>query len=206
LEFFEDNVNTNQDSQRRIGPNAIIQVAHVLTAHLGSETKNHIFTQAGLTQYLDQLPQQMVPETEVIALQTALRATLAFETAATISYEAGLQTGDYLLAHRIPQPAQRILKILPARVACRLLLMAVGKHAWTFSGSGLYEFTVSNPSQVFISHCPICRGATAAQPICHFYTGAFQRLCETLVHRQVKVEETACEAQGAPACVFEIHW
>lgn len=148
----------------------------------------------------------MVDERDVTALQQALRAVLNREDAAAVGLDAGRRTGDYLLAHRIPKPAQRILKLLPAGAASKMLLQAVAKHAWTFSGSGEFNYSVDRPVRVSIRDCPLCRGQHADGPVCDFYLGAFERLFTTLVKRRTRVSETACQAMGADACVFEMRW
>lgn len=190
----------------RIGPNAIIRVGEALLALQGAEVADRIHAAAGLSHYRHRPPEEMVPESEVTSLQQALRAELPTAVAGAVARDAGRRTGDYLLAHRIPKPAQRLLKWLPPSPACRMLLNAVAKNAWTFVGSGRYGFTMGRPVVVSIAHCPICRGATARIPICDFYTGAFERLCQTLVSRHARVRETQCQALGAPACLFEIDW
>lgn len=190
----------------RIGPNAIIRVAEALNARFGAA--GEVFADAGLVHYLAAPPEEMVDEREVTALQRALRMRLGVTEARAVSFDAGLRTGDYLLAHRIPLPAQRVLKLLPAASASRMLLAAVAKHAWTFSGSGEFAYgkPVRRAVQVSITGCPICRGSQADEPLCDFYTGAFERLFRTLVHRGTDVRELACQAQGAPACLFEMRW
>ncbi|MCG6943091.1 MAG: bacteriochlorophyll 4-vinyl reductase [Thiohalocapsa sp.] len=188
----------------RIGPNAIIRVAESLEARFGSASE--VFADAGLSQYLATPPTEMVDERDVIALQRALRLRLGLTEARAVSFDAGLRTGDYLLANRIPRPAQRVLRLLPPGPASRMLLNAVGRHAWTFSGSGDFSFTVGRPVRVSIAGCPICRGSQATEPVCDFYAGAFERLFRTLVSRRTQVREVACQAQGAPACVFEMSW
>lgn len=188
----------------RIGPNAITRVAEALTAARGSA--DEVFAAAGLSQYLVDPPETMVDERDVTALQQALRAELDAASAHRVGHDAGLRTGDYLLAHRIPKPAQRILKLLPPGPASRMLLKAVGKHAWTFSGSGHFSYTLGRPVQVRIQNCPLCRGSQADVPVCDFYRGTFERLFTTLVNRHTQVTETQCQAMGADACIFEMRW
>jgi len=188
----------------RIGPNAIIRVGEALAARFGSAAE--VFADAGLAHYLATPPTQMVDEREVIALQQALRLRLGLTEARAVSFDAGLRTGDYLLAHRIPRPAQRVLRLLPPGPASRMLLKAVGKHAWTFSGSGEFSFTAGRPVRVSIAGCPICRGSQATEPVCDFYTATFERLFRVLVSRRTEAREVACQALGAPACVFEMSW
>lgn len=188
----------------RIGPNAIIRVAEALVERYGSASQ--CFADAGLAHYLTTPPRQMVDEREVVALQRALRERLGIAEAAAVSHDAGLRTGDYLLAHRIPKPAQLLLRLLPPRPAAATLLRAVGKHSWTFSGSGTFTFDTGYPVRVTIADCPICRDAAGDRPLCDFYTAAFERLFTTLVSRRAQVVEVQCQAMGADACVFEMRW
>lgn len=170
------------------------------------ESPQAIFGPAGLGHYLLHPPEEMVDERDVTRLQQALRAGLNADVAQRIGLDAGRRTGDYLLAHRIPKPAQLVLKVLPAGPASKMLLQAVGKHAWTFSGSGLFSYSLDRPVRVRIQGCPLCRGAQAEYPVCDFYRGTFERLFRVLVNRRTQVAETQCQAQGADACVFEMRW
>jgi divinyl protochlorophyllide a 8-vinyl-reductase len=119
---------------------------------------------------------------------------------------AGSATGDYLLAHRIPRPAQALLRILPAGIAGRLLLAAITRHAWTFTGSGRFTAEAGSPTVVAIANCPICRGTHSEMPACDYYAATFERLFTVLVHPDAKVVETDCMGRGASACRFEIRW
>lgn len=197
-------LNLPSDAPARIGPNAITRVAEALSAQ-GLDPAS-CFEVAGLSHYLAQPPETMVIETEVINLHHQLREQLGIERARAISFDAGLRTGDYLLAHRIPESAQRILHLLPPKPACKILLKAIGKHAWTFSGSGDFGVKQWKPLQVSIHDCPLCRGVVADNPLCDFYTGAFERLFRTLVSKKMQVKEIACGAMGEPACLFEMRW
>ena len=190
----------------RIGPNAITRVAEALGPGLAAP----VFQRAGLGAYLAAPPQAMVDEREVMALHAALRATLGDAQAQRVAAEAGRRTAVYLLAHRIPALAQRVLKALPARLAARALLKAIGGHAWTFAGSGQFAVQISadraRPVVLTITHNPLCRGVHRAVPGCDYYRAVFEVLFRTLVHPNATVRETACEACGDPACVFEVCW
>lgn len=190
----------------RIGPNAITRVAEALSARLGDAGVRRVFRDAGLTAYVDAPPQAMVDEAEVIALHAALRHDLGTDSARVVAADAGRRTAEYLLAHRIPRPAQRVLKALPARWAARLLLRAIGSHAWTFAGSGQFSAQAGPPLRLRIQGNPLCRGLHSATPACDFYSAVFQRLFEVLVHPRAVVTEVACEARGDPACLFEVAW
>ena len=190
----------------RVGPNAIIRVAEVLRELGEPDSLSLIFTAAGLAPYLDALPEEMVEEHEVTRLQEALRTHLGVAQARSVAHDAGLRTGDYLLANRIPKPVQRLLKLLPARLASWILIKAISRNAWTFVGSGRFAGTPGHPTELSVVDGPICRQAIAAEPICDFYTGSFERLFSTLVHPNARVTEVACQAMGAPRCVFEVRW
>lgn len=190
----------------RIGPNAIIRVAEAIRLLEDAEVARSVFGAAGLDAYIDALPQEMVDEREVSALQRVVFERLGPMRARAINMTAGRLTADYLLANRIPKPAQRVLRLLPARLASRALTAAIGKHAWTFAGTGTFTARPGRPTIYEISHCPLCRDRHAEIAICDFYTATFETLFRYLVHPNAKVREIECEARGAHACRFEISW
>ncbi len=190
----------------RIGPNAIIRVVESLSEIEGVPAIGRIFRAAGLAAYLRAPPTEMVDETDVGRLHQALRADLGEPRAAMVARRAGELTADYLLAHRIPKPAQTVLRCCPAPLASRLLAAAIGKNAWTFAGTGAFSVQ-HRPATIFsIAGCPLCRSQRAARPLCDFYAGTFERLYARLVSPRAQVREIACEALGAAACRFEISW
>jgi divinyl protochlorophyllide a 8-vinyl-reductase len=190
----------------RIGPNAIIRVAEALDAQLGEADRADIFRAAGLDTYLHAMPETMVDEREVIALHHQLRPLLGAARAREVSREAGLRTGDYLLANRIPRPAQWLLRLLPPFLASRVLLKAITANSWTFAGSGTFAATPGHPVRISIAACPLCRDVVADESICDYYAATFERLFRALVSRHARVTETACQATGATACTFEVRW
>ncbi|WP_119354724.1 bacteriochlorophyll 4-vinyl reductase [Azohydromonas sediminis] len=190
----------------RIGPNAITRVAEVLRERLGADGTARLFGLAGLAAYVERPPQVMVDEAEVTRLHAVLRATLGADVAAGVAREAGTRTGDYLLAHRIPKPAQVLLERLPAPLAAQVLLGAIRRHAWTFAGSGEFMAQPGRPVRLTIRDNPMCRGITSDVPVCDFYAATFERLFRALVHRRAEVVEVGCEACGDGACRFEVRW
>jgi len=190
----------------RIGPNSIIRMAEALRAQQGEARTAELFAAAGLERYLTEPPGAMVLEEEVIRLHHAVRAGIGLDAAARAGWEAGQRTGTYLLAHRIPKPAQAVLKLMPPALAARALVKAIGQHAWTFAGSGQFSAAFGHPLRLTIAHCPTARDARADQPLCAFYAGTFERIFSELVSPNITVREVACAAMGAPACVFELRW
>lgn len=190
----------------RIGPNAVIRVAEALDAVESKAVTLSLFNAAGLGPYAITLPGTLVPETEVTALHHRLRLALGPRRAATVSWVAGNRTADYLLAHRIPRPVQRLLKLLPKRLAAFILLKAISAHAWTFAGSGRFSWKAGRPLTLRFENCPLCRGGHAAAPCCHYYAATFERLFREMIAADAAVSETRCIAAGAEACVFEVQF
>ena len=185
----------------RIGPNAILQMVPVLDAQTGPEMRRALLAEAGVIELPD--GSGMIPEGPAAALHQALRRRLPHE-APGIARAAGLGTGDYILAHRIPRPAQALLRALPAPLAAPILARAIAKHAWTFAGSGRFAVAPGRPLTFTLADNPVVRGETSAVPLCHWHVAVFERLFRALVSPRVRVTETECCAQGAPACRFEL--
>lgn len=176
-----------------VGPNAVIQVAAALRALRGEAAAAQVFAAAGLSQMLAAPPQSMTEERAVAALHRAV-AEMAPEAAG----EAGARTADYLLANRIPAPAQRLLRALPRPLAARLLLAAIRRNAWTFAGSGAVSVAGWGRPVIAIADNPL------SVPGCPWHRGVFQRLFRALVDPGATVRVTACCAEGAAACRFEV--
>ena len=188
----------------RIGPNAITRVAEALRAAQGADATRALFDAAGLSRHLEHPPGHMVAEEDVVALHAALRATVPGWR--IVARDAGRRTGDYLLAHRIPRAVQAVLRLMPSRLAARMLSNAIARHAWTFAGSGRFSAHPGRPALLVIEGCPLARGAAAAHPVCDCYAATFERVFRALVHRRATATEIACEGTGAPACRFSIAW
>jgi divinyl protochlorophyllide a 8-vinyl-reductase len=186
----------------RIGPNAVTRLAEAL----GPTRADRVFGAAGLSHRLADPPGSMVPEAEVTALHRAARAQLGEDAADAASREAGRLTALYLLANRIPRPLQAVLKRLPAGLAARILTGAIGRHAWTFAGSGRFRVLPGTPMRLEVAGGPIPRAGAAGHPVCGYYAATFETLFRALVSPRTQVAEVACEAMGAPACVFELRW
>lgn len=187
----------------RIGPNAITRMAEALVEQHGDALMYLAFVQAGLEHHIREMPKRMVDEGDVIRLHAAVRSMLGPDGARVASRRAGILTADYLLARRIPRPAQWLLKLLPTALAAPPLLAAIRRHSWTFAGSGRFTAVSGRTLRMEIACCPICRGARADDPICDYYAATFEHLFRALIHPRIAVRETQCQAQGAAACVFE---
>lgn len=182
-----------------IGPNAILQMLPVIEKAGGRQLRDHLLASAGIFD----IPsgEGMIAEAPAARLHQVLRAELP-DLAPALTWEAGRRTADYILAHRIPGPAQWLLRALPAPLAARLLARAITQHAWTFAGSG--TFVAESPTRFTLARNPITAGESAAEPVCFWHAAVFERLFDRLVTRGAICRETACCACGDPACSFEL--
>ncbi len=185
----------------RIGPNAILQIIPVLDERLGREGRDALLFSSGI----DSLPDgsSMIDESPVARLHQQLRLK-APEDAPDIARRAGLATGDYILEHRIPPAAKRLLGVLPGFIAARLLAKAIAKHAWTFAGSGQFRIVSLSPLVFEIENNPVVRGESSEQPLCAWHAAVFERLYRVLVAESYRARELHCTAQGFRACRFLI--
>lgn len=192
--------------QGRVGPNAVIRVGEALRWRHGEATAHAVFARAGLEAYLAQPPGAMVPEREVARLHAALFAELGEVEGRIICREAGRRTGQYLLAHRIPKPAQALMRLLPAPLAARLLLAAITRHAWTFAGSGHFQVLWGSPIRLVITGGELPAAVRSPEPACDFFTQTFETIFKVLVSPSAHVVERECQGSGDQACVFELTW
>lgn len=159
-----------------IGPNAVLQTVAVMEERLGHAETRAILTDA----QIEALPsgEHMIPEVDALRLHrwAALHDPVG---CFVIAEEAGARTADYILAHRIPRPAQWLLRRLPARLAAPLLMKAIAKHAWTFIGAGAFAATGGWRFSIDRSEA----GDVVLPPdsLFHWYAAVFTRLYRALV-------------------------
>ncbi len=189
-----------------IGPNAVTRVAEALRAAGDELACRAIFRRAGVERHLDDPPTRMIDERDVAALHVAMVEILGARDAARTSIVAGRLTGDYLLAHRIPRLAQRVLRALPHAIDARILLRAIARHAWTFAGGGAFSYTFTPKLTLTLRGSPICRYLRTEEPACQYFAATFERVLGAMLGPRVRVIETDCEASGSDACRFSVTW
>ncbi|MBF9058507.1 bacteriochlorophyll 4-vinyl reductase [Rhodobacterales bacterium HKCCSP123] len=190
------------EARARIGPNAILQLVPVLEESAGRDWTAHVLAMAGIFELPDPAG-GLIDEAPAARLHQAMRLEMP-EVAPMLAREAGWRTGEYILAHRIPKGAQRLLRVLPARLAVPILSRAIAKHAWTFCGSGAFRLVSAWPAVFEIADNPVVRGERSDVPLCHWHAAVFERLFSALCGPRWRVVETGCCAQGHAACRFEL--
>jgi divinyl protochlorophyllide a 8-vinyl-reductase len=187
----------------RIGPNAIIQTWQALRAQVGAPLADAILHEAtGRTPAT--LPDAMVDEHEAIAMVQRVRQRLDDALAVAVLEDAGRRTARYLLAHRIPRAAQWLMRAAPAPIAFAILASAMARHAWTFAGSGHFDWHTAPRTLLRLHDSPMCRDVRASCPYCDYYAATFDTLVRTLVSRRVVVREVRCRAMGDACCDFAV--
>jgi divinyl protochlorophyllide a 8-vinyl-reductase len=186
----------------RIGPNAILQLVTVLETEIGTAQTARMLALSGIAARPDPA-MGLIDEAPVARLHQRLRQDLP-DAAARLARAAGARTGDYILAHRIPSPAQWGLRHLPASLSARLLSRAVARHAWTFCGSGEFRVLHTAPPVFAIVDNPVVRGERSGRPLCHWHAAVFETLFQALCGPGWRAVETQCCAQGAASCQFAL--
>jgi len=178
----------------------VLQLLPLIERIGGPERVAQLMAHAGLFETPDGT--RMIPEADAARLHRQLRLEEP-EMAPHLASEAGRRTADYILAHRIPTGAQRLLTFLAAGPAAHLLSRAIARHAWTFAGSG--TFRVVTPWQFEIAQNPIVQGEACATCLCHWHAAVFGRLYQILVHPDCTFQEVQCAAQqGQETCRFAL--
>jgi divinyl protochlorophyllide a 8-vinyl-reductase len=181
----------------RIGPNSIIQTVGALETAQGKARTEELLKKIGHGYLIGNLPSEMVEESKFHALVIALQKEIGEQATASILKESGERTAKYLLRVRIPGVFQKFLKILPAGLAFRLFLYAISKNAWTFAGSGEFNYG-SKPSpnisvKVTFPSIPV---------VGNFYLGTFTALLRELVNQKTTIKADIRKDKGAILCRY----
>jgi len=196
----------HNDAAGVVGPNAVLQLQAAMRAAGFGEQLEPLFADVDALDWLVDPPSVMVDERRVARLHQRVRSAFPPARARALLTDAGLRTADYLLAVRIPRPAQALLKLLPPRIAAVLLTQAIRKNAWTFAGTGVFTAVVGGSVEIAIRGNPFCAGEQAQTKVCCWHQAVFARLYTTLVSPKVRVSELACEAMGNDGCRFSVRW
>jgi hypothetical protein len=129
----------NTTAEARIGPNAVLQTLGALEDAEGHKMARRLHVLAAIP---PTPTDAMIPEAHFVALVAAVRETLPPARAEAVLAESGRRTAAYVSAHRIPGFAHTVLAGLPTRLALPALLSAIGQHAWTFAGAGVFAVEV----------------------------------------------------------------
>jgi len=185
----------------RIGPNALIQTARALEARLGLAEARRLLGLAGMGELVVRDPLDMRDEREFFRLVSFLEAALSRREVIAVLHDAGLRTGAYVLANRVPGGVRLGLRVLPRALRLRLTLAAMASHAWTFAGSGRFAFETRPHPTLRLVHGQPALTVPDPAPLHAFYRGAFEVLLRALVASGTELEERAPSGQSPRAGV-----
>jgi divinyl protochlorophyllide a 8-vinyl-reductase len=183
----------------RVGPNAIIQTRAALIDAFDAGRARRVFADAGIADWFDALPGEMVPAEAVHRLNMALLASLDGEAFEALMADAGARTGRYILQNRIPGAARAVLKLMPAALASRALLKAIRANAWTFAGNAEVSVTPGHPAMIEIAGNPL------PMPGCPWHRAVFETLFATLLGKPVRVDHQL-GLRGGRLDRFTLRW
>ncbi|HMR68571.1 MAG TPA: bacteriochlorophyll 4-vinyl reductase [Anaerolineae bacterium] len=186
-------------SQPKIGPNALTQTVRALSEMCSEAQVAAILRQCGQEYLLHEPVTKMVDEQAFADLVATLTGQLGLAQAQHVLWRSGHLTAMYLLRHRIPRPFQWLLKPLPPRLGLRLLLAAISRHAWTFVGSGSFDYNVGRSSQLTVT-----TSIRPVEAVCRFYGGTFAHLIRVLINDRAQLETTVSSQEGQPCCIYTI--
>lgn len=194
-------VPTDTTRTAQIGPNALIQTVNAIRELADEHQLLTMLQRCQQENLLDAEPTSMVDERLFAELTQAVTDVLGVPMAQSVLQRSGERTAAYLLQHRIPGPFQRLLHLLPRRLALRTLLIAINQHAWTFTGSGQFTYQLDKrPLLTVIS--TIEPGPVAAA----FYGGTFCHLLQTLVEPDLQLQVSTTAFQNNTICAYVVQY
>jgi bacteriochlorophyll 4-vinyl reductase len=121
----------------------------------------------------------------------------------TSKYAIEKQSGVYNVA------AKTAARLMPSGMQVKLVLDSmVNGYTKLYAGSGQeLHFAVEERGDrwAFTSvECPLCAGKAADFPMCWGRIGTFKETLVWLTGKDFEIEEVACRALGALACVWEV--
>lgn len=188
-----------QSPGAKIGPNALIQTVRALHERFDEARVAELLRHYDRAHLLAEPLTDMVDEQAFAELVAVLAQELGADEAQQVLRRSGQLTAGYLLQHRIPRPFQWLLRPLPHQLALRLLLAAIHQHAWTFVGSGQFEYRVGETT-----HLRIVTHIDPAEAVCGFYGGTFEQLIRVLVDSRARIKTTTSSSDGQSHCMYAI--
>jgi predicted hydrocarbon binding protein len=196
-----------------IMPDAYMRWALQAAEQIVGQSMPDLLRQAGLERFIGSYPANEVRKTEVTFRDYAdLNAALlnifgptGRSTALRIgrlSARLGIEQQDAFFNVTLTTAA----KMLPLPAQHRFgmeMMQAVYRNLIGQGWEGQVDERQTTTAYI-TSGCPMCAGKKAGQPICWIFTGVLQESVLWMTGKLFDVEQTACRAMGAPACVWEV--
>lgn len=186
---------------------------------MGRRSLRMLLRQAGLAEYVDQVPPKDDSPSITIEQYSSLLANIYEIFGAKGSRPIFLRGGRLgAVEMRKQRPAQfavagTALKLLPSARRMRLVLEKLAEQGEDLYGSPHHLREEDPAFFIEMPDCPYCAEITRrsfsenrpiARPVCHIPVAAVSEVIEWTMGRKHLVEEVDCIALGATACRFRI--
>jgi divinyl protochlorophyllide a 8-vinyl-reductase len=187
------------ETEARIGPNAILQLAAPVEELLGPAVMAQLL---GLCRVPLPTGLEMIPEESVARVHRVLWQHFP-EQAREVSERAGRGTAQYIRRNRIPGAARMALRVVPRSLGERQLTRAIVDHAWTFCGSGRLTVTRQDRDIHFeLEDNPLADSRNPPCHPCHWHAAVFEELFSSVLGGRYQCAETSCRGCGGALCRF----
>jgi predicted hydrocarbon binding protein len=186
---------------------------------MGRRSLIMLLRQAGLSEYIDNIPPKDDTPTITVSAYSTLLANVYDIFGARGGRSIFLRGGRLgAVELRRQRPAQfavagTALRLLPGTRGMQVVLQKLAEQGEEMYGA-LYELEEEdNAFFLGISGCPYCAEITRrslelnkpiTKPVCHIPAAILDEMMEWVTGRKHLVEEVACVALGDPACRFRV--
>ena len=186
---------------------------------MGRRSLRMLLRQAGLTEYIDQVPAKNDSPSITIGQYSSLLANMyeifGDQGARPIFLRGGRLGAIEFRKLRAAQfaVAGTALKLIPSARRMQLLLDRVAEQGEDLYGIPHHLSQDDHAFFIEMAECPYCAEITRrslegnrpiARPVCHIPVAAVAEMMEWAMGQKHLVEEVECIALGAPACRFRI--
>ena len=186
---------------------------------MGRRSLRMLLRQAGLTEYIDQVPPMNDSPSIAIGQYSALLANMyeifGAQGARPIFLRGGRLGAIEFRKLRSAQfaVAGTALRLIPSARRMHLLLERVAEQGEDLYGTPHHLSEDDHAVFIEMPDCPYCAEITRrslaenkpiARPVCHIPVAAVAEMMEWAMGQKHLVEEVECIALGAPACLFRI--
>lgn len=177
---------------------------------VGAETIQAILKEAGVPSDLRPPPDNFAKEFDFAyfaAIGAALERIYGPRGERGLTLHAGRASFAKGLAEYGPITGTRELafKMIPVEAKLRVLLKVMAEAYSRFSDQRTTTAETDDHFQFIVHTCPRCWGRSSDKPICYSGIGILADGCSWVSGgKTFLIEETACIATGAEACVFQV--
>lgn len=198
-----------QEPEKWLFTNALMRQAILAIGDvMGERGLKVVLRQAGLGQYVDELPPNNMELGATAAEYAALNQAVEefygragkgmLRRVGRASFRYGVEEQAALMG-----VAGVALKVVPQKMRIKFILTQMAKALMDVDEETHIEVLETPEGTVFADFsCALCYGRQAEHPVCHLYVGSISEAVKWATGRDYDVREIECRAMGAEACRF----